>query len=101
MTTGDHTPVPFLRDPYLWFNGHMKTTLELPDALLRRVKSVAALRGVSMRDFIAQSLEAHLSAESRTTTPGWRKLAGKARRLDTRPVREALEEFAEIDEAAW
>ena len=79
----------------------MKTTLELPDALLRRVKSVAALRGISMRDFIAQSVEAHLRAQSLTATPGWRKLAGKARKLDTAPVREALSEFARIDEGTW
>lgn len=79
----------------------MKTTLELPDALLRRVKSVAALQGVSMRDFIAQSLEAHLRAQTRGPTPGWRRVAGKARALDTAPVRKALLEFDEIDEATW
>lgn len=62
----------------------MKTTLELPEALLRRTKAAAALRGVSMRDFIAQALEIQLR------TPGWRRLAGKARRLDTAPVNRAL-----------
>jgi hypothetical protein len=79
----------------------VKTTLELPDALLRRVKSVAALQGVSMRDFIAQSLEAHLRAQTRRATPGWRRVAGKARGLDTAPVRKALLEFDEVDEATW
>ena len=79
----------------------MKTTLELPDALLRRVKSMAALRGVSMRDFIAQSLEAHLRAQSQTATPRWRRVAGKARTLDTAAVRQALTEFAKVDEATW
>ncbi len=79
----------------------MKTTLELPDALLRRVKSVAALRGISMRDFIAQSLEEHLRAHSPTATPGWRKFSGKARQLDTAPVRQALSEFAGVDEDTW
>jgi len=79
----------------------MKTTLELPDSLLRRVKSVAALQGVSMRDLIAQSLEAYLRAQTRGATAGWRKVAGRARALDTAPVRKALLEFDEIDEATW
>ena len=79
----------------------MKTTLELPDSLLRRVKSVAALQGVSMRDFIAQSLEAHLHAQTRAATAGWRRVVGKARALDTAPVRKALLEFDEVDEATW
>jgi hypothetical protein len=54
-----------------------------------------------MRDFIAQSLESHLRAHSRGVTPGWRRLVGKARALDTAPVRKALLEFDEIDEATW
>lgn len=78
----------------------MKTTLELPDTLLRRTKAAAAMRGVSMRDFIAQALEVQL--RQRAPVPGWRKLAGKARKLDTAPVEKALAtEFSRIDEGTW
>jgi len=77
----------------------MKTTLELPEALLRRTKAAAAMRGVSMRDFIAEALEAQL--RQRAPEPGWRRLAGKAKKLDTAPVARALAEFSRIDEGAW
>ncbi|MCC6332878.1 MAG: hypothetical protein IT380_02695 [Myxococcales bacterium] len=77
----------------------MKTTLELPDELLRRTKAAAALRGISMRDLIAEALERQLSARP---TPAWRRLAGKARKLDTRPVKDAINaEFSQIDRATW
>jgi predicted DNA binding CopG/RHH family protein len=35
----------------------MKTTLDIPDPLLRQVKARAALRGVSLRKFVAEALE--------------------------------------------
>ena len=78
----------------------MKTTLELPDALLRRTKAAAAMRGVSMRDFIALALEHQL--QQRASVPGWRKLAGKARKLDTASVDRAVaNEFSRADEDTW
>lgn len=77
----------------------MKTTLELSDDLLRRTKAAAATRGMSMRDFITQALERQLKAPAGA---GWRKLAGKARKLDTAPVKKALEtEFQRIEEGTW
>jgi hypothetical protein len=39
----------------------MRTTIDLPDALFRRVKAEAALRGMRLREFIAQSLEESLA----------------------------------------
>ena len=38
----------------------MRTTVDLPDALFKRVKSEAALRGMRLREFIAQALEQSL-----------------------------------------
>ena len=39
----------------------VRTTVDLPDALFKRVKSEAALRGMRLREFIAQSLEKSLA----------------------------------------
>jgi len=39
----------------------MRTTIDLPDALFRRTKAVAALRGSSMKELIAQALEREVS----------------------------------------
>jgi hypothetical protein len=78
----------------------MKTTLELPDELLRRTKALAALRGMSMRDLIAHALEAEL--KEGVQSPRWQRLAGKARKLDTAPVKKALAaEFSKVDAGSW
>lgn len=36
--------------------GHMKTTIDMPDALFRRTKDVARKRQVTMRDLITEGL---------------------------------------------
>jgi hypothetical protein len=41
----------------------MRTTVDLPDALFKRVKSEAALRGMRLREFIAQALEQSLAGQ--------------------------------------
>jgi len=80
-------------------NMAMKTTLELPDDLLRRTKAAAALRGIPMRDLVAEALERELGERQ---PPTWRKLAGKAKRLDTRPVKKAIAaEFSRVDKDTW
>ena len=38
----------------------MKTTVELPDAMFRQAKALAAARGVTLRRFFTEALEAQL-----------------------------------------
>ena len=47
--------------PYLW---HMRTTVELPDELLNRAKSRAALSGVSLKEFFIDAIEQRLVPRS-------------------------------------
>lgn len=42
----------------------MRTTIDLPDALYRKTKAAAALRGTSMKRLIVQALEADLNASA-------------------------------------
>jgi plasmid stability protein len=42
----------------------MRTTLDLPDNLLRRLKSRAALEGSSLKDLVRQLVERGLEAQS-------------------------------------
>ncbi|MBV8414591.1 MAG: hypothetical protein JO251_05205 [Verrucomicrobia bacterium] len=75
----------------------MRTTVDLPDPLFKRVKAEAALRGMKLRDFIARSLEQALSgglpeAESRQVKLPLVKGDGK-RKID--PTRE------ELDASLW
>ena len=39
----------------------MRTTVDLPDSLFRQVKSVAALRGASLKEFIQGALQQAVS----------------------------------------
>lgn len=59
----------------------MRTTLDLPDDLLRRVKARAALEGMKMKDLVALYLQHGLT---QTAPPG---VAGRERsRLPTRTL---------------
>jgi hypothetical protein len=48
----------------LWKNGYMKTTLEIPDELMRRVKMRAVQRNQKLKDTVATLLEAGIVAAS-------------------------------------
>lgn len=43
----------------------MRTTVDLPDPLFRQVKSVAALRGSTLREFIQEALQRALTSDKR------------------------------------
>ena len=53
----------------LWENGSMKTTLELPDELARRIKMRAVARNQKLKDTIAQLLELGLASAPEQDTP--------------------------------
>ena len=45
----------------------MRTTIELPDDLLSRAKSRAALSGVSLKEFFIEAIEQRLAPPSQKT----------------------------------
>ena len=47
----------------------MKTTLDLPDETFRQAKARAALRGIPMRQFVAEALEEKIRGESSPGSP--------------------------------
>jgi hypothetical protein len=49
--------------------GHMKTTIELPDAILERTKVAAARRHTSMKNLVIQGLEMVLESEVTAAQP--------------------------------
>ena len=82
----------------------MKTTLDIPDALLRRVKARAALRGGSMRDFFVDAVVEKLSAEGskNARARGWRAVFGKAPKGAAAEVQTILDgEFQTVDPEDW
>ncbi len=44
--------------------GNMRVTIDLPDALFRRAKAVAALRGSSVKDLIVRAVEREVAKNS-------------------------------------
>ena len=60
----------------------MRTTIELPDELLRRAKGRAALAGVSLKEFFVEALEQKLAPEkNKVRRPPPAIGSSKARRI--------------------
>lgn len=59
----------------------MKTTLEIPDAVFRRAKSVAADRGIPLREFVTQAVQDKLVADAKAGERPWMAAFGKLRHL--------------------
>lgn len=82
----------------------MKTTLEIPDSLLREAKAAAAARGEPLRQLVASALRRHLAAPEggEPGDEGWRKVFGRARRDDVAQVDAAVEaELERVEPADW
>ena len=45
---------------FLWEYGSVKTTLEIPNPLFKRVKAHAAMEGLKLKDVVASALAAYL-----------------------------------------
>ena len=46
----------------------MKTALEIPDTVFRRAKSVAAARGIPLREFVTEAVKDKLASDSPSAT---------------------------------
>jgi hypothetical protein len=78
----------------------MKTTLEIPDAIFRRAKAVAAERGIPLRELISEALADKLRANNGSSRP-WLAAFGKLRHLrkETARINRIIEEEFEQIEA--
>jgi hypothetical protein len=82
----------------------MKTTLEIPDTLFRRAKSVAAERGIPLRQFVTEAVREKLSGTAMTSPKPWLKHMGKLKHLrkETARIMALSEEQSEkIDPEIW
>ena len=80
----------------------MKTTLEIPDFLFRRAKSVAAERGIPLRQFVTEAVQEKLKTTSQDRP--WMKHVGKLKHLhkETKRIEKRIEEaFEQIDQELW
>jgi hypothetical protein len=79
----------------------VKTTVDIDDQLLRRAKSHAAARGITLKQFLTEAIAARLrrppKAEGR---PAWMTLSGALAplRVETARIQRLIdEEFEQID----
>jgi hypothetical protein len=78
----------------------VKTTLEIPDSIFRRAKSVAAERGIPLRALVSEALAEKLRADNGSGKP-WMAAFGKLRHLrrETAKINRIIEEEFEQIEA--
>jgi hypothetical protein len=80
----------------------VKTTLDLPDDVLRNAKATAAMRGESLRDFVASALEERLRSDSSARRGGWKSVFGLARAAEVAAVDRIISRDLEtVDLAEW
>lgn len=80
----------------------MKTTLEIPDFLFRRAKSLAAERGIPLRQFVTEAVQEKLKTTSQERP--WMKHLGTLKHLrkDRKQIEKRVEEaFEQIDPETW
>jgi hypothetical protein len=82
--------------------GTVKTTLEIPDVLFRRAKSVAAERGIPLRQLVTEAVQEKLRGTSQEKP--WMKHMGnlKPLRRERKQIEKRVEEaFEQIDREVW
>ena len=82
----------------------VKTTVEIPDPLLRQAKAVAAAKGESLKQLLTAALRAHLErpAAGGPAVEGWRRVFGRARPTDVAAVDAVIAaELERVDPADW
>jgi hypothetical protein len=80
----------------------VKTTLEIPDFLFRRAKSVAAERGIPLRQFVTEAVQEKLKVTPQERP--WMKHLGKLKHLrgERKQIEKRVEEaFEQIDREVW
>ena len=82
----------------------MKTTLEIPDLVFRKAKSVAAQRGIPLRQFVTEAVQDKLSSSSGRSQKPWMRHVGKVKqsRKESKQINKRIEEaFEQIDKENW
>jgi hypothetical protein len=80
----------------------MKTTLEIPDFVFRRAKSVAAERGILLRQFVTEAIQEKLKTTSEERP--WMKHMGQMKHLgkERKQIEKRAEKaFEQIDRELW
>jgi hypothetical protein len=78
----------------------MKTTLDIPDAVFRQAKMVAAARGIPFRALVSEALADKLRSHGKPESKPWMQTYGKLRllRKETAKINRIIDkEFGRIE----
>lgn len=79
----------------------MKTTVEIPDRLLREAKMAAASRGLSLRSFLTEALQEKLAGPRRRHSD-WPVPPPKLANGELQRIQTMIEgEFSRVDVESW
>jgi len=81
----------------------MKTTLEIPDQLFRKIKATAALSGKSLKDFVTDAVKEKLARPAQGRKEGWRAVFGTLPPKAAKEMRAIINdpEFRKIEPEDW
>jgi len=83
----------------------MKTTIELPDPLFKKVKNYARQRKRSFKDLVVEALKRIVAeADSAVDEPEWKRCFGRFRgsQAETRAIQEIIDnELSKVDPEEW
>ena len=71
---------------FLYENAFMRTTLDLPDPLMREMKARAALEGVKLKEYFARLVQTALQRPAEAVRPPPRSPAPVFRRTSAKPM---------------
>lgn len=78
----------------------MKTTLDLPDEIVKNARASAAGRGETLRDYVAAAIESRLRREGGKR--GWRSVYGAVRRSEVAAIdRIVTRDLEKIEPDDW
>ena len=83
---------------------YVKTTVDLPETLVREAKAVAARQGRTLRDLVAEAMHEKLHAVHPSIEKPWMKHFGTLSKLrkETRRIEKIIEkEFETVDPEEW
>ena len=87
----------------------MKTTVEIPEKTLKRARTLAAAKGLSLEQLVAEAIEDKIGRGEGLgkCEPGWMRLYGafaksEDMRMDTHNIQKIIdEEFERINPGDW
>jgi hypothetical protein len=82
----------------------MKSGLDIPDDLWKRIKATETVRGESLKEFVAKALKEYLERQTAqdSSQRGWRSVFGRATQAEVASVDAVVgEELGHVDPDHW